>query len=70
MEYNVSLFNQKYLLIMDQTINLVNQWASFKESHPNGDIEDFCRYYLVNTKENKKDDKLLEGVIPSSYFSA
>lgn len=32
---------------MNKTVALVNEWASFEESHPEASIEEFCRYYLT-----------------------
>lgn len=38
---------------MNNVVRLVNEWDSFEQTHPNGDIEGFCRYYLM--KQGEKD---------------
>src|SRR5258708_660683 len=38
---------------MEQTVELVNQWAEFKKGHPRADLQDFCKYYL--TRERGKE---------------
>jgi len=50
---------------MNKTIELVNHWGDFEKKHPDGDIADFCRYYLAH--QNKKQDNdgtLVGGVVP------
>jgi DNA-binding MarR family transcriptional regulator len=48
----------------NKTAELVNQWAAFEEIHPEADIEDFCRYYLVHQREAKEKRELFDGAIP------
>ena len=49
---------------MNKTVELVNEWANFEDKHPQGGIEDFCRYYLVSKREKEKNPQFLEGIIP------
>lgn len=37
---------------MNKTVALVNLWGAFEEKHPDGSIEDFCRYHLIHEREN------------------
>ena len=32
---------------MHKAVELITAWASFDEQHPDGSIEEFCRYYLI-----------------------
>ncbi len=32
---------------MNKTVQLVNEWAAFEETHPEASLEEFCRYYLT-----------------------
>src|ERR1700722_14183236 len=32
---------------MNKTVELVNAWSAFEEKHPDGNMEDFCRYHLI-----------------------
>lgn len=38
---------------MNKTVLLVNEWASFEESHPGADIEAFCSYYLTKQRSER-----------------
>jgi DNA-binding MarR family transcriptional regulator len=49
---------------MNKTVELVNQWAAFEEKHPDGSIEDFCRYQLIHRRENESSKPLVGGVVP------
>jgi DNA-binding MarR family transcriptional regulator len=46
---------------MNKTVQLVNEWASFEEQHPDAQLEDFCRYYLIQQREAQKQEPLFEG---------
>lgn len=50
--------------ISNRTVELVNEWAVFEQAHPNGDISDFCRYYLA--KQERRFDRAASvgGVVP------
>ena len=48
----------------NKTVELVNQWAAFEEMHPEADMEDFCRYYLVHQREAKEKRELFDGAMP------
>ncbi len=39
---------------MNTTVQLVNEWAAFEESHPGASIEDFCRYYLTVQRSQRE----------------
>jgi DNA-binding MarR family transcriptional regulator len=47
----------------NKTAELVNEWAAFEENHPEADIGDFCRYYLVYQRE-KEGKELFDGALP------
>jgi DNA-binding MarR family transcriptional regulator len=50
---------------MNKTIELVNSWGAFEDSHPKGNIEDFCRHYLAKQQQKKIEGTLVGGVVPS-----
>lgn len=39
---------------MNKTVSLVNEWGAFEKKHPDGSIEDFCRYVLTHAKKDKQ----------------
>jgi len=49
---------------MNKTVELVNEWASFEQRHPDADIGDFCRHYLISQREKDKKMPLEGGDIP------
>ncbi len=49
---------------MKETIELINQWAAFKEIHENAGIEDFCRYTLIKKREKIDLGSFLGAKIP------
>ncbi|GAA4318248.1 MarR family winged helix-turn-helix transcriptional regulator [Compostibacter hankyongensis] len=49
---------------MNKTIELVNAWGSFEDKHPQGSLEDFCRYYLARKQEQPEKGVLVGGVVP------
>lgn len=49
---------------MNKTVELVNEWARFEENHPDGSVEDFCRYYLINKRESPSTSELFGGMMP------
>ncbi|MCW3071195.1 MAG: hypothetical protein JWO44_1085 [Bacteroidetes bacterium] len=51
---------------MNKTVTLVKEWGDFETKHPEGTIEDFCRYHLAKGREKKLKGPLVGGVIPSS----
>jgi DNA-binding MarR family transcriptional regulator len=51
---------------MNKTIELVNLWGAFEEKHPSGSVEDFCRHYLANQRQQKIKGPLVGGVVPPS----
>ncbi|MCW3083477.1 MAG: hypothetical protein JWP12_843 [Bacteroidetes bacterium] len=40
---------------MNKAVELITEWGNFDAQHPESNLEDFCRYYLINKseKENK-----------------
>jgi DNA-binding MarR family transcriptional regulator len=50
---------------MNKTVELVNHWSDFEQSHPKGTIEEFCRHYLGHQKRKKIEGPLVGGVVPS-----
>lgn len=50
---------------MNKTVELVNRWAEFQNSHPDSSIEDFCRYFLTSSHSKQElPGEFLGGVIP------
>jgi DNA-binding MarR family transcriptional regulator len=49
---------------MNKIVQLVNEWSSFEETHPNADIGDFCRYYLIREREQRQEGVMVGGVVP------
>jgi len=49
---------------MNKTVELVNEWASFEQRHPDADIGDFCRHYLISQREKDRKMPLEGGDIP------
>lgn len=49
---------------MNKTVELVNEWAGFEQRHPDADIADFCRHYLISQREKDKKIPLEGGDIP------
>jgi DNA-binding MarR family transcriptional regulator len=39
---------------MNKTVQLVNEWASFEETHPQANLEEFCRYYLTTQRSKRE----------------
>ncbi|GGH21226.1 hypothetical protein GCM10007423_02190 [Dyadobacter endophyticus] len=50
---------------MNKTVELVNHWAEFEKKHPEGTIDDFCRYHLAHQQHRVADGPLVGGVVPS-----
>jgi DNA-binding MarR family transcriptional regulator len=50
---------------MNKTVELVNEWATFEEKHPQGNIEDFCRFYLAHKRQKQDEGTLVGGVVPA-----
>ena len=49
---------------MNKTVELVNSWAEFEKGHPDGDINDFCRYHLIQQREIENPGPLVGGAVP------
>ena len=48
---------------MNKVVSLVNEWDKFEQQHTNGDIADFCRYFLA---QNARRDDMVGGKLPPS----
>jgi len=51
---------------LNKTIQLVNLWGTFEEKHPDGSIEDFCRYLLIHQRESENKAPLTGVVVPGN----
>ena len=51
-------------MAINKTAELVKHWAEFEENHAGADLEDFCRYYLINQREKQSRDGFLGGNVP------
>jgi DNA-binding MarR family transcriptional regulator len=49
---------------VNKTIELINLWGAFEEKHQTGSIEDFCRHYLAQQRQQKIKGPLVGGVVP------
>lgn len=51
---------------MNKTVALVNHWADFEKKHPDGSIEDFCRYHLAHgQKSATPKGVMVGGIVPA-----
>ena len=48
----------------NKTVELVNHFAEFEETHPESSVEEFCRYYLASKKTIQGLGNLFDGEIP------
>jgi DNA-binding MarR family transcriptional regulator len=48
---------------MHKTVELITRWVDFEDKHPEGTLEEFCRYYLASKREPDA-NKLFEGEMP------
>jgi DNA-binding MarR family transcriptional regulator len=51
---------------MNKTVELVNAWSAYEETHPDGSLEDFYRFSLVRGKEKDPQGSAVGGIIPRS----
>jgi len=49
---------------MNKTVELVNEWGNFEQRHPDANIADFCRHYLISQREKDRKIPLEGGDIP------
>jgi DNA-binding MarR family transcriptional regulator len=51
---------------MNKTVDLVVEWGKFEATHPDADIEAFCRHYLAQKKHETQQTTgtLVGGVVP------
>lgn len=49
---------------MNKIVQLVNEWDTFEQTHPDADLGDFCRYYLIREREQKQEGVMVGGVVP------
>jgi DNA-binding MarR family transcriptional regulator len=50
--------------LKNKTVELVNRFAEFEETHPESSVEEFCRYYLTSKKTKEGLGNLFDGEIP------
>jgi DNA-binding MarR family transcriptional regulator len=50
--------------LKNNTVELVNRFAEFEESHPESGLEEFCRYYLASKKKKENLENLFDGEMP------
>lgn len=39
--------------MMNKAVELITEWGDFDAKHPNSNLEDFCRYYLMHKTKKK-----------------
>ena len=49
---------------VNKTAELVKHWAEFEAHHPDADLDDFCRYHLINKREKPNLEGFLGGNVP------
>ena len=49
---------------MNKTVELVNSYAEYEDSHPESSIEDFCRYFLASKRNKETLGNLFDGEMP------
>lgn len=49
---------------MNKAVQLINEWAQFDEQYPEADIEEFCRYYLIQKREQENEKRISDGLEP------
>jgi DNA-binding MarR family transcriptional regulator len=49
---------------MNNTVLLVNAWATFEEEHSNAGIADFCRHFLREEQKKSTSKPFLGGMVP------
>lgn len=49
---------------MNKTVELVKLWGSFEQLHPEGTIEDFCKYQLLSMSKIEKTNKQDWQMVP------
>lgn len=54
---------------MNKTIALVIEWGKFEEKHPDGSIDDFCRYQLIHKKEAVAGNTVNAALVPANADS-
>ncbi|MHA4811462.1 MarR family winged helix-turn-helix transcriptional regulator [Flavitalea flava] len=54
---------------MNKTIALVNEWGKFEEKHPDGSMDDFCRYHLIHNKAGKDGPAVNQALVPANEDS-
>ena len=48
-------------MVGNKTVELVKLWGEYEAAHPEGSIEDFCRYHLAANKQKPAEFKPPEG---------
>jgi DNA-binding MarR family transcriptional regulator len=51
-------------MAINKTAELVRHWAEFEAQHTDADLDDFCRYYLINKREKQSLEGFLGGNVP------
>lgn len=46
---------------MNKAVALITEWGAFDAKHPEGSLEDFCRYYLAHQQGSADKEKLPAG---------
>ena len=54
---------------MNQTVTLLNEWASFEAGNPKATIDDFCRFRLLNNENQQRGKRFLGGNVPPDAYS-
>lgn len=54
---------------MNKAVKLLNLWADFENSHPAAEIEDFCRYLLIQEKEMERRKVFSDTTLPPDNLS-
>jgi DNA-binding MarR family transcriptional regulator len=48
---------------MNKAVQLLIEWDTFDQTHPEADIEQFCRYYLAKQEQKKGNSQYSQGLL-------
>lgn len=49
---------------MKPIVELISEWDSYQETHPDATVSDFCKHYIAKVEIEKASEKLFSGLEP------
>lgn len=49
---------------MNKTVELVMEWGQFEQNHKDGTLEEFCRHYLIQKRDESEIQQNFNGIVP------